>query len=205
MKQKARIALVIGHTAASGQGAVAVAPLSESEFKYNSDIANRSEIYGTARGHEVEVFIRPSRGYSGIEAAYESVKNFEPDCVIELHFNAYNGRVRGSEVLLSSAGDADWTYEIQLARLLQDGMMAVFGKRGRQDRGLKERPRTTRERGWYNVNQTRLFPSVLLEPFFGDNSAEATIATAKRQDYAEMLVDSVEQWLEYVGQQHGLA
>jgi len=204
MPQTGRIAFIIGHTESSGQGAGAVAPLNQSEFVYNSDIASRAQSYGQARGHNIEVFTRPSRGYSGIVEAYEEVKDFEPDCAMELHFNAFNGRVRGSEILLASANDLSGTYEVQLSRLLQDGMMTVFGRRGRQDRGLKERPRTTRERGWFNVNQTKLFPSVLLEPFFGDNSAEATIAKAKRQEYSEMLIESTESWLEYVGRQNGL-
>ncbi len=199
-----RIALVIGHVGDGGGGAVAVAPLSQSEFDYNDDIAQRAKAFGDARGHEVEVFYRPHRGFSGIRAAYEEVNDFEPECALELHFNAFNGRVRGSETLLASAGDINPGEEIELARLVQDGMMDVFGRLGRQDRGLKERPRTTRERGWHNVNQTRLFPSLLLEPFFGDNPREAALALDRKQEYAEMLITAFERWLAFVGRQHGL-
>ena len=187
------LVIVVGHSS-DAQGARSTAPLNRSEFEYNSDIAARAKAYAKPE-LTVDVVFRPQRGFAGIRAAYEEVSSLEPDAAIELHFNAFNGKVKGTETLYADSEDVSDLYERELAQVYQDNICKLFRRRGRQDRGLKKRPRTTRERGWYNVNQTTLFPTILLEPFFGDEPDEAQAALDNAQAYAECLIDSFEEWL----------
>lgn len=198
-----RLSVVVGHTQ-NAQGAVAVAPLSQTEFEYNSDLAQMIHTYGSGKGCTIDIVFRPQPGSRGIRLAYEEVSDYEPDAAIELHFNAFNGKVRGTETLYADTEDTPGVFEVEFASFIQDRMVKVFNRRGRLNRGIKSRPRTTRERGWYNVNQTTAFPSILIEPFFGDNSTDAGLAVQKKQDLAEALVDGFEEWLVAVGQRNGM-
>jgi N-acetylmuramoyl-L-alanine amidase len=203
MSISGRLAIVVGHTE-SAQGANGVAPLEQTEFEYNSDLADLIARLGESEGLKVDTVYRPRAGYAGIREAYEIVSSFEPDAAIELHFNAFNGRVRGTETLYSDAEDTPGLHELDFAREIQDQMVRVFNRRGKQDRGLKSRPRTTRERGWYNVNQTTLFPSILIEPFFGDNEKDAALAISKKDALAACIVKGFQAWQSLVGHRHGL-
>lgn len=198
-----RVSIVVGHTESS-QGAVGVAPLNLSEFAYNSALADMIKIIGTDRGHKVDIVFRPERGAKGIRLAYEEVSSYEPDAAIELHFNAFNGKVRGTETLYSDIEDTPGVYEIEFASIIQDKMVRLFNRRGRLNRGIKSRPRTTRERGWYNVNQTTSYPSILIEPFFGDNETDAKLAVSKQADLAADIVQGFEDWLTVTGQRNGM-
>ncbi len=198
-----RLTIVVGHTN-NARGAVATAPLSQTEFDYNSDLAQRIQTFGTSKGYKVDIVLRQQPGARGIRLAYEEVSDYEPDAAIELHFNAFNGKVRGTETLYADTEDTPGVFELEFANIIQHKMVRVFNRRGRLNRGIKSRPRTTRERGWYNVNQTTAFPSILIEPFFGDNTIDAGLAVQKKQVLAEALVEGFEEWLAAVGQRNGM-
>ena len=198
-----RLSLVVGHSE-HAQGAIATEPLGQTEFQYNSDLAQRIQRYGTERGYTVDIVFRPRPGTEGIRLAYQEVSQYEPDAAIELHFNAFNGRVRGTETLYSDTEDTPGVFEVEFASIIQDRMVRVFNRRGRLNRGIKSRPRTTRERGWYNLNQTTAFPSILIEPFFGDNEVDAGQAVQKQQELAEALIDGFTEWLTVTGQRNGM-
>lgn len=57
MPRRHKIAVVVGHTKGS-PGAVAAAPLSVSEFAYNSLLAELISSHVTAAGHECHIVIR---------------------------------------------------------------------------------------------------------------------------------------------------
>ena len=204
---KYKLVVVVGHSK-DAQGAMATAPLSCSEFQYNNDIAERLQGIAKLRSTtelevSVDIIHRPQKGFTGIRKAYERVSDLEPDAAIELHFNAFNRKVRGTETLFSDADDENGVLELELAQLCQSKMCTTFKRRGRQDRGLKRRPRTTRERGWYNVNQSGLYPCLLVEPFFGDNPADAELANNNRDEYAIALFEAFLEWTKILEERAG--
>lgn len=185
-----RIALIVGHTQ-KRQGAPGAYPIASSEYRYNTGLAELAAQFARSRAHEVEIFFRDG---GGIAAAYDAVAEWEADCAIELHFNAFNGQVAGTETLYCDDQDHKRVHEFEFATLVQQHMCRVFERSGRGDRGLKKRPLSAGERGYFSVNQLFHIPSVLVEPFFGDNREEAKLAVERKQELAEGLVLAVEEW-----------
>ena len=102
-----------------------------------------------------EFFREPSGSYAAeIREAYARIDAWQPEAILELHFNAGGGT--GTEMLYwhsSSAGS-------KLAGAVQD---AVVGELGLYSRGL--RPRADGERGSTSLKASR-YPTILCEPFF---------------------------------------
>lgn len=170
-------AIVVGHTYRR-QGAFGVAPISENEYPWNKDLAQRIHTQSQAQGVESRIFYRDGVGISG---AYRQVKEWGAACVVELHFNAFDGRAHGTETLYDedrNAGSKAW------AQLLQDEMLASLGL---SNRGLKERD--PGDRGYQSVSALDI-PSALIEPFFGDNTTETQIAAAKKDDLALAILNA---------------
>jgi N-acetylmuramoyl-L-alanine amidase len=105
---------------------------------------------------------------------------FDPDAIIELHFNAAeNPAARGTETLYGEVNPDSR----RLADLVQDSMVRVFGRSGSANRGVKVR--RSSDRGFTSVTAA---PTVLVEPFFGSNGGECQLAHEKAAEYAEGLV-----------------
>lgn len=170
-----RLGLVVGHTK-SAPGAVMSAPYRVSEYVYNSEIAALCKARAP-KNVQVEIF---TRDVGGIVGAYQRVKASKCDCVIELHFNAANKTAYGTETLVSSEG-----VDKQFGQIVQDEIEKVFGRvsNGRGDRGLKVNP----ARGGQSVTSFPGGANCLVEPFFGDNPAEAKMAMNSKHAYADSL------------------
>lgn len=187
--KKVRIVIMVGHSlkapGASLHGG-------GHEYGYNKKVA----MAAAKHAHDVlfdecELFVifRDGIGRTG---AYEKAKELNPDAVIELHFNAFNKRVVGTELLFDDEGDRDPKLEKAYADHLLDAVYKVFrpGAQGKDRalRGVKDLKRG--DRGWVNVSRVLDCPSVLIEPFFGDTPSEAQLARQKMNEYAETLVES---------------
>jgi len=152
------IAFIIGHTAHS-RGAKSYFQESEYGFwierEHNFD--RECNDLGINYGH----FTRDGIGVDGAyREADEWLKCFEKKCIVELHFNAFNKKATGTEVLYVH----DTAKEGILATEVSHAMATVLGLR---DRGAKDvKPG---QAGHYNVTRISEYPSILLEPFFGDN------------------------------------
>ncbi len=84
-----------------------------------------------------------------------------PDFIISMHCNAFNRKVKGSEVLYyhkSGKGKI-------MAQILQDEFVAI----GQKDRGIK--PKSSEDRGGYLLKNTHA-PCVICEPFFIDSELD---------------------------------
>lgn len=127
------------------------------------------------------MFLRDGVGISG---AYARVARFKPDAAIELHFNSNGGRARGTETLY---GDKVVKSK-DFARIVQEAMVQVYGRTGKQDRGLKVRKPGDGQRGSMNVNALQSIPSCLIEPFFGDNPEDARLGHERKDQLAAALV-----------------
>jgi N-acetylmuramoyl-L-alanine amidase len=191
MPVKGRLGIVVGHTKLSG-GAMGKPPISTSEYVFNTGLAGLIKQVGESRGHEVSIFFRD---VGNIVGAYKLVKEWQPEVCIELHFNASNGTVRGSETWYLDLNKEDHVMEEEFAQLVQDHICVVFGRgKGPKEgnRGIKEPAKE--DRGYFNLSQISQIPSILIEPFFGDNLDEAKLAVDKKQALAEAIIQAFEDW-----------
>ena len=185
-KPAKRLAIIVGHTELR-QGAFALAPISQHEYSFNRGIARAMESAAAGKGIAARTFFRDGVGISG---AYQAATAFEPDGIIELHFNAASAAARGTETLCSK----DHPDSQKLADLVQKSMVDVFNRTGSRNRGVKVL--RAGDRGFGNVSAAPSVPSVLVEPFFGSNSSECQLALERRAEYVAGLVDA---FAEFVG------
>lgn len=186
LKSVARLGLIVGHTKRSGGATFA---LGGNEYSFNTRVANIAKDYSKRfETFDVEVIFRDVVGISG---AYKRAKELNCDVVIELHFNAFNKNVRGTETLTTThVGDKAFGLEIQK-------MMCSVFNRGDLSRGLK--PIARGDRGGKNVYSYDGY-NCLVEPFFGDNIDEARLAEGQINAYARGLVDASQRFcVQYLG------
>lgn len=156
-----RVALVVGHN--KRQPGADMRDVSE--FVFNGRVVDAI----VRKGLEGVTFKKFERIYSGsywreIDNVYADVRAFEPDFAVELHFNADGSRQRSACVLVADGASAETT---KVARALLGAFVTGFDV---PDGGLVERSRG--ERGGRSLWAIRQ-PSVITEPFFGDNAATA--------------------------------
>jgi len=173
-----KLALVVGHTKAAA-GAFAGAPISQSEYPWNTDLAERMKAYGNgalSSSLAVEVFTRDEGGVAG---AYRRARAWSADAAIELHFNAASPAATGTETLYLTPASAVFAAAIQTA------MVEALGLR---DRGIKTPDEASGGRGAANLRQMGARPSILIEPFFGSNPSDRATAHDRKQALAERLM-----------------
>lgn len=181
-KGEATLGIIVGHTRKSG-GAVFNHQAFRNEYEYNSRVAEIAKSYADLNFGSVlktHVIFRDGIGISG---AYRKAESLKCDMVIELHFNAFNGTVEGTETLATShIGDQAF------AKAIQEMQCKVFNRTG-NSRGVKTISRSGR--GGRNVHSFPNGYNCLVEPFFGDNAKEAKLAYEKQEEYAEQLIEQV--------------
>lgn len=175
-----RLAIIVGHTERR-PGARALPPIDQHEYPFNKEVARRMQAVAANRGIAARTFFRDD---VGIRGAYQTAVGFEPDAIVELHFNAATPAARGTETLCSELNPGSR----RLADLVQDSMVRVFARGGSTNRGVKVRREG--ERGFVNVSAAPSVPSILVEPFFGSNEDECRLAAEKTREYAEGLVEA---------------
>ncbi len=179
------LAVMIGHQAAKPGAVGACPPFSlhdRHEYRWNADLASRVEAFAKANEIRCKIFTRDG---VGIRAAYARVKEWKPSATVELHFNsADDPGAKGSLTLHGGGTSESW------ARMLQDQMVALFGRQGHlEDRGVHVPGSASGySRGAENVSQ--IYPSALIEPFFCSNPADAKLGIDRKQNLAEAVVDA---------------
>jgi len=169
-----KIAIVVGHNA-KAQGAVRVTD-GRTEFDWNGHLAD------LVRSHDresVRVFKRVTGGgYSAeIDRVYAQTDAWGVDLTIELHFNGSASPHANGCLMLSSGTRGS----LALAEALQGKCVGVLGN---ADRGVRVIGR--QDRGGRSLWQGRA-PAVLIEPYFGTNAAECTIAEQHKDELAEAI------------------
>ncbi len=144
-------ALVIGHKKKSPGAANADAKLNE--FYFNDELARKIEAKAT--NTEIQRVYR--RTY---ESLPDDINELEPDFIVSLHCNAFNGKASGTEVLYYHKSKKGERLAGILLRHLVDHLKLP-------NRGIK--PRTAEDRGGYLLRYTKA-PCVIGEPFFIDNN-----------------------------------
>lgn len=202
------LAIIIGHEARK-PGAMGTAPLSKSEYEWNTAVA--AELYRLAReeGLDCKVFTRDGRTIDNVAQnvngwAWDDTK---PACCVELHFNAsafektvldgagepkvvvVKGAARGTEVLY----DADPASGKELAEDVYDEVCRLFARTGKQKRGVKLLD-DAQDRGYASLKAVKI-PAVIVEPAFGDNKEDALLLAGAEKKYAQALCNAVQKFL----------
>ena len=170
-----KLALVVGHEK-ERPGALGAAPLSQSEYDYNLEVAQFAYREARESGHDCHIFLRDG---IGIEGAYRLVNEWSPDLAVELHFNACDRKASGTETLFANPAHREF------AEIMQRELCSLFERKGKQDRGVKLLE--AGDRGHRNMSLA-VAPACLLEPFFGDNPFEAALGHKLRVAYAVAVV-----------------
>jgi N-acetylmuramoyl-L-alanine amidase len=175
-----KIAIVVGHNSRS-QGAVRILD-GRTEFDWNSDLA---QLIKSHDNRNVKIFYRRAGfGYSKeIDTVYAETDTWGADVTVELHFNASaNENVRGCEMLSSGTSGS-----LELSNNMQNRVQRVMGN---PDRGVKRVSRS--DRGGRSLWAGKA-PAVLIEPYFGSNYQECTVATNKKQDLAKAIYQAAKE------------
>ncbi len=160
----ARVAIVVGHNRIA-KGAPAAAPLSTTEFPFNSRVAQHMKDEADEYNLLCEVFFRePASSYSKeIAQAYAAVAQWKPDCCIELHFNSASPAATGSETLVGEDRPAGRS----LADNVQGEMLSALGLQNRKVKIIQPG-----DRGGGSLYALPTVPTVIVEPFFGSNAGD---------------------------------
>ena len=156
-----KCALVIGHKKLSPGASNKSSKLTE--FVFNDKLA--IDIEEEIRGVEIQRVYR--RTYNSLPG---DINELNPDFIVSLHCNAFDGSASGTEVLYyhrSKKGKL-------MARILNEKLVVALGLK---NRGLK--PKTAEDRGGYLLRYT-IAPCVIAEPFFIDNNKDLKTAIDKR-------------------------
>jgi len=172
-----KLAIVVGHTERN-PGAKGISPISNYEYFWNKRLAKLIQSFANSNDIECGIFFRDGVGIVG---AYKKVVQWSPHSCVELHFNAYNGAVTGTETLYGLYDPSrEW------AQNIQNLMVELYERSGKLNRGIKKR--AIGERGGKNVNQLENIPSCLIEPYFGDASKDAFLADNYLNELAKSIV-----------------
>jgi N-acetylmuramoyl-L-alanine amidase len=182
-----KFAIVVGHTA-EAPGAHAIAPLNMYEYEYNKGLADLLSAALMDLSILSKTFLRDNVGILG---AYREVNEYEPIGVVELHFNAANGQAWGTETLFVPKDQQSG----HLAHIMQSYICGAFNRRGLQDRGWQVV--TSDDRGHINLIQAKC-PSILTEPFFGDNAIDATLGYTQKNELALSMAQAISIFIKQV-------
>lgn len=178
-----KLAIIVGHSEYD-QGAKATKPINQTEYEYNSKLA--IDLYRLAREAGLDCRIFTRNGKSRREVGREV--NAFGGVALELHLNAFDTVVRGTETLY----DALPVENADFASIVHRHIVKAFKRDGKRDRGVKLV--SFKERGWLNLHAVTI-PGCLVEPVFCDNREESRLLWDKRAGYARALIDGVLEYL----------
>lgn len=189
-----KVVLVVGHSEVL-QGVkntkFFIGGAHSSEWTFNKKIANLIKDTNTNENIEYVIEYRDH----DYEALPSEVNVHKADLVISMHCNAFNERVRGSEVLYykKTKAGSDKVAEIMQSKLCDCMQNPDRGTKGRDydpKRGIKER-------GAYLLKKVNA-PCVICEPFFIDNNNEMDFALLNMGKLAVAYIQGIEESLEYL-------
>lgn len=181
-ERRVHLGIIVGHT--KKDGGAQMVETGENEYEYGKKVLNailkKAESFS---GLEVSGILRDD---IGIRGAYDQARSIGCDAVVELHFNAANGSASGSLTLCTpDKNDLDFSHEIH------NHICKAFNRVG-TSRGVMVIGKTTRGSACIYA-----FPdgvNCLVEPFFGDNKADAKLGREKIEAYAQAICQGTFNW-----------
>lgn len=174
-----KCALVIGHKKSSPGASNQNEGITE--FEFNEQLA--FDIEKRAEGVDVQKVYR--RTYNTLP---DDINELDPDFIISLHCNAFNGTASGTEVLYYHRSQKGQ----QFAEILNNHLIAALGLK---NRGIK--PITAEDRGG-NLLKNTYAPCLIAEPFFIDNDGDLKTALENREQLVEEYANAIESIAETV-------
>jgi N-acetylmuramoyl-L-alanine amidase len=116
-----------------------------------------------------------------LAAVCEEANDRSADLFVSIHFNAFNGKVSGTETLVNTTPAS-----LVLGHCIQQQVQAVLGL---PNRGLKERPKLWVLRG-------TIMPAALVEVCFIDHMADMTRYQAKKRETAAAIARGIKDYME---------
>ncbi len=167
-----KCAIVIGHKKTSPGASNKSSGLTE--FVFNDKLAQ--DIEQEISGVDIQRVYR--RTYNSLPS---DINDLNPDFIVSLHCNAFDGSVSGTEVLYyhrSTKGE-------RIAGILNEH---IINSLGLKNRGIK--PKTSEDRGGHLLKNT-IAPCVISEPFFIDNDKDVQKALTKRDLLVKAYADGI--------------
>lgn len=168
-----KCALVIGHKKSSPGASNNSSGLTE--FVFNDKLA--LDIEEEISGVQVQRVYR--RTYNSLPG---DINELNPDFIVSLHCNAFDGSASGTEVLYYHRS----TKGKLIAGILNEQLVQALDLK---NRGLK--PKTAEDRGGYLLKNT-IAPCVIAEPFFIDNNEDLKTAIDKRDLLVKAYTNGIE-------------
>ena len=168
-----KCALVIGHKKSSPGASNNSSGLTE--FVFNDKLA--LDIEEEISGVQVQRVYR--RTYNSLPG---DINELNPDFIVSLHCNAFDGSASGTEVLYYHRS----TKGKLIAGILNEQLVQALDLK---NRGLK--PKTAEDRGGYLLKNT-IAPCVIAEPFFIDNNEDLKTAIDKRDLLVKAYANGIE-------------
>lgn len=174
-----KVCLNIGHGGIGGyydSGAIGADGTHEHKF-------NRDELAPIVKrelekmGYCVDVIIQDKR-FSELPSR---INTLNPDLIVSLHFNAFNGNATGTETLYWNSSKKGKV----LASNIQTRMVDVLGL---ANRGIK--PKFSGDRGAALLRDTKA-PCVIVESIFGDNPHDLETARARMDELGKAIAEGV--------------
>lgn len=188
-QQPHKIALCLGHARPVDEGTVGAGGISEEQ--YNTMLIGMVATKLTLRGIPCVIFdFYPGESYATC-MQWLAMQLIRQRCTaaIEFHFNAFDGKASGHEVLHWEKSKRG----ITLARSINASLTSAFPSC--VDRGIKGKNHA--DRGALFLSLTHC-PAAIIEPFFGDNLEEWTFFS--RPENIDLLAESyatgIARWLE---------
>ena len=166
-----KIAIIIGHHE-NGKGAYSKY-FGQHEFDFYKKVCMYVHFVGAKFETRIFEHDKTISGYSTrVRATAAKVNEWGANLVICLHFNSFNKRANGCETLYFYASKKGKAYG-ELFNSMAADMFDV------KNRGMKALTNTS-DRGFREVQATKA-PTILVEPFFGDNDEDCErVATHRR-------------------------
>lgn len=168
-----KVALSIGHSE-SDCGAVNQT-FGITEYQYNNELAYLVSKQLSKLGHEVVLVRRKT-----LNELPKQINATGADICVELHCNAYNKLVSGTEVLHYEES----TEGAKLAAELQEAICDTLGLR---DRGTKPSGREL-------ILKKTSMPCVITEPFFIDNDVDMMVGMDLKKELAVAIASGIHEY-----------
>lgn len=169
IKTGVKIALVRGH----GGNDPGASGNNTNEVAYNSWVMDYVEKHAIKN-------LKCFKGSSSLNAVNLS-KSFNPDIVIQMHLNAFNGEAKGCEVLVVKGDVKSYTLAEKFAKEFTTKFNRTLRRSG--DKGKKILGAS--DRGVTSLIASGSVIKILVEPFFIDNKNDFV----SKEEYAQFLLE----------------
>ncbi len=159
------IGLIVGHTEKDKGATIYNGAIQE--YDYWSEVVENLNLE-----KEYAVGFRDRNGVAGACSEIRAKLGFNPDIILELHFNSYNGEAKGCEALFTNSKE------------LAEEFCFFMEKKGQKNRGAKDVYKNGRGIKNMEIAQRYCDNNILIEPFFADNKDDY-ITIKKMTEYLQ--------------------